>query len=258
MIFAMTLKTVQHPQIESLMTTIVLVQFSMAESIQENLSRMRSILLEKTEPGALVLFPECALTGFHKGLKEITVRETIQEAQASLQALCDQRNQSLVIGCPWFPKESQDIWNAALVLKAGEKPQVAAKIGLTASERSFFTPGTERPVFSWRGKRFSILFCREILDDLNPGLDLQDDLDFLLWPGYIAWSDDPENYREAARDLAKHHGCPIYQCNWPNSLNNPNQRGMGGSLVISSDGRILLQGPFDTAQCLTVPFPPEA
>lgn len=240
------------------MTTIVLAQFLMADSIQENLSRMRTILLEETEPGALVLFPECALTGFHRGLKEITVKEPIQEARASLQELCDQRDQSLVVGCPVLNEENEEIWNAALVFKPREEAQVAAKVGLTESERGFFTAGVERPVFSWRGKRFSILFCREILDDLSPGLGLQEDLDFLLWPGYIAWSDDPENYREAAQELAKRHGCPIYQCNWPNSINNPQQRGMGGSLVISADGRFLLQGPFDKAQCLTIPFLLEA
>lgn len=221
----------------------------MADSISDNRRAMCS-MIEQLDPESLVLFPECALTGFHRGLKSVSIQGEIEESCEALQRDCNDRNLSIVFGTPWLLEEG--FVNAAVYLSPEAPRQVAAKVGLTESERQFFAPGRGRPVFHWRGRRFSILFCREILDDEDPGLELAEDLDFILWPGYIAWSDDSENYQKAARTLAKRHGCAIYQCNWPESLNNPEQKQMGGSLIIDAHGDVVQRAAFDGPERLTL------
>lgn len=222
----------------------------MSATILKNRQAMQSILRDQVEAESLILFPECALTGFHRALKAVAIQSDIEENCAILQRDCDEKNVAIVFGTPWFLGDG--IVNAAVYLAPNAPREVASKVGLTESERLFFSPGRGRPVYQWRGKRFSIVFCREVLDDQDSGLELAEQLDFILWPGYIAWSDDPENYFEAARNIAEKHRCAIYQCNWPDSLNDPQQKKMGGSLVIGASGETIDRAAFDNSALLKV------
>lgn len=224
----------------------------MARSLLDNRRVMRQVLNRDLAQNSLVLFPELALTGFHRGLKEVTVQGDIEESCVILQEYCDEKQVSIVFGTPWFFRDG--IRNAAVYLAPKSRRQVAAKIGLTESERGFFTPGNGRPVLNWNGLRFSIIFCREVLDHKSQGLGLGDNLDFILWPGYIAWSDDAENYVQAAKAIAKDYDCGLYQCNWPMSLNDPEQRDMGGSHIIDQQGEVLKRAAFDESDLLKFQF----
>ena len=227
--------------------SVCIVQPPMAATIAENLPRLCAALVEAAADGAdLVLFPECATTGFHRGLPGQCKPRMLTEAVQTLQRLCDQHAVAAVVGSPW-PHDG-GILNAAVVLRPGQIPLIAPKVGLTDSERRFFSVGPRAS--SWRlgGFRLATVLCREVADVDVLATHYAGQVDALLWPGYIAWSGGALDAGALARRLA----VPILQCNWPESLNAPGAHVMGRSRLIGADGEVVATGPDGVGRAMWV------
>ena len=223
---------------------ILIVQPEMAATVAENLAMIVQCAVHAVESlGAdIVLFPECALTGFHKDLADQCTPEILGDALGELQMAADDLDAMLLVGSPW-PLPDGRVLNTLAVLRPNEDLLIAPKIGLSESEALFFTPGTERTTWSWHGVQFTSLICREILDPVDP--DEFGDVDIVVWPGYIGWDSGDDPYEEAVSRVAQTLEAVVIQANWPESLNAPDTRGMGGSLVVGPDGQVVLAGPRD-------------
>ncbi len=220
--------------------TVAIIQPRMRATVAENLPGIVAEVTEAAAAGAgLIVLPECATTGFHRGLPDQCVGHALTDAAAVLRRLCDQLGVAAVVGSPW--RHDGGVLNAALVLRPGCVPLVAPKEGLTDSERRFFTPAPRAAPWTFRGWRLATALCREVADIDALLAAYAGRIDALIWPGYIAW-DSGELDDDAAR-LARSLRVEVVQCNWPESLNAPGAHRMGRSRWIGSDGRIRAEGP---------------
>jgi omega-amidase len=219
---------------------VCIVQPTMRATIADNLPRLAEAIVGAAEQGAaLVVFPECATTGFHRDIQRAAHRPALLDAVQTLQRLCDQHGIAAVVGSAW-PHE-HGMLNAALVLRPGQAMCIAPKVGLTQSERRFFSPAPRALPWMLGGWRLASVLCREV-EDIDAVVDAYlGRVDALIWPGYMAWTDD--DGPGAVGELAKRLGVPILQCNWPGSLNAPGQHSMGRSHWISAGGDIVELAP---------------
>jgi predicted amidohydrolase len=244
---------------------IAIVQMEMRPTCAENVAGVIDHLHRaKALDADVVVFPECATTGFHRQVPEQVNRRDIADAIARIRSECAALRIAAVVGTPYYPSaEGGEIWNAAVVVDgAGEILAVCPKVGLTKSEGLFFAPGATRPTFSLGSIGCGVMLCREARD----GEELRSrsgGARLTFWPGAIAWDSqpaDPDNVvtPEIASACARTLESYVVQCNWSTSLNNPAIRGMGGSLVLAPTGDILHRCPLDTTGISIVDFDPAA
>lgn len=227
----------------------------MAWTAEENLRAVLDQLALARAAGAeAALFPECAVTGYHRRVPELVERGAGEAGIERVRAACAELGIAAVVGAPLATGE--DVRNAVVAIAAdGTIAGVTYKAGLTASEQRYFAPGTGRPLFDLCGARCAAVLCREIrdLDALSP---LLREAEVVFWPGAIAWDGDeshPDHVDEAmARRFARGVGAYLVQCNWPGSLNRPDAAQLGGSIVVSPDGDLLHRAPLDEAGVWTV------
>jgi omega-amidase len=244
---------------------IAIAQLPMHPTPDENTRCVLDYLAQaKRLEADLVLFPECAITGYHRGVPGQISRRLVRGSLERIQAQCAALELPAIAGTPFFPtSEAAVVWNAAVAIDAcGKIRAICAKAGLTESERRYFHPGDLRTVFTLGSFSCSVLLCREVRDAER----LRDELggvQLLFWPGVIAWGTrgaHPENVitREIAQECARTLGAHLIQCNWASSLNQPVLRGMGGSMVLSPAGAILFECPLDEAGISLVELPERA
>jgi len=226
---------------------VAVAQLPMADTLAANLASARIAVAQAAGLGAdLVVLPECATTGFHRGLRELCEPGALDDAVLTLQSDVNQHGVVAVVGTPLF--DGPLVRNAAITLRPGRAPVVAHKVGLTASEAGFFTPGERGAPWVVGDWRFGVILCREILDKADVLRDFQGAIDVLLWPGYISW-DQPggagEDYLAVAKELARTLGVHLLQCNWPHAINDPSLRGMGGSVWLDPAGVLIRRAPAD-------------
>lgn len=236
---------------------LAIAQMAMAWTTADNTrSVLQQLGLAAQAGAALVVFPELAITGFHREIRREAQPAPVAAALAQVAAACAQHRIAAAVGAPaWIPGEPRPLNVHVLIDAHGQVQAQVAKIGLTPSEATFFAPGTApRPVATLAGWRCSSVLCREVEDDqalaaqLPPGR-----ADLLLWPSLVGhdpalmaahgWPD----YLPLARAVARHSTAWLVQCNWPWALNTPESRHAGESAVIGPDGQLRLRLPRDAA-----------
>ncbi|MCP4807121.1 MAG: carbon-nitrogen hydrolase family protein [Proteobacteria bacterium] len=225
------------------------VQFPMHTTVDGNVAEIEDALVRLGEQLDVqaVLFPECALTGFHRGLPALCRGQVLLDARTKLQAVVDRTGVTALFGTPHLV--GKGVRNTLAVLTPDAPPRFLPKIGLTESESRFFSPGHHRLVFDLHGLRATAVLCREVLD--APQLDC----DLILWPSYIQWDGGPDDYIEGAKRLAQASGAHVVQSNWPSSLNEPHTRGMGGSVHLGPDGALKARMARDKPDTLVIDLP---
>jgi omega-amidase len=235
---------------------IAIAQMAMRDTCAENMAGVLDHLLQAKALGAdIVVLPECATTGYHRTVPEQVGPAGIADAMGRIRDRCASLQIAAVFGTPYYPAdEAAEVWNAAVAVDpSGEVLAVCPKVGLTATERRFFTAGADRPVFAIGSTVCASVLCREIRDaeQILPGFGAAR---VTFWPGIIDWPDpaapargdaDPDNMvtPEIARSFARTLGSFVVQCNWPNSVNRPGLARMGGSLVLSPAGEVVHRCP---------------
>ena len=218
---------------------IAICQTNMKWTVEENLEQIKVFMQNAvTQKADLAIFPECAVTGYHRKLPQNCQPQLLQSAFDNVSEMATQLKLDVIVGSPYiFPETPDQRCNSALYFNAqNAEIQIASKIGLTDGERQFFTPGKKRGIFTIQNKRVGVIFCREIIDREELLTDFRDEqIDFIIWPSYIKWDADPDYPEYVSEEmwigLSRELGIPVVNANWANALNGSDITGMGGSVL---------------------------
>ena len=228
---------------------IGIAQIPMDWTVEGNTKTICNIVSKNHDLDILV-FPELAITGFHRDIKNQAQQHLVESALNEISIQCQLSNTLVFVGYPL--NENNKVYNVySAINEQGTLEIVWRKVGLTPSECTFFESGDKRSIFEHPLGTFSSYLCREA-SDVNwvvEQLSVQSP-SYILWPSYIGQPEssvntESTNYEEGSKKIAQSLSAMVIQCNWPNSLNNPNDNGLGGSKIISSHGDIIAQLPFD-------------
>lgn len=143
----------------------VAFQFPTTLAIQGNLAEIKNAI-NALEPNELLVTPEGAISGYSQDssfLSRIDISE-LEKAIATIQGWAVERRIHAVVGSAEF--ENGKWYNSAFYFGPSGERSVYRKINLAESERGYFTPGNNLPVFniSVCGKpvQLGIQMCREI------------------------------------------------------------------------------------------------
>ena len=209
----------------------------------------------------LVLFPECALTGFTSLVKN-TVFTEVLTAFDKIQNLVDSGITSAMV--PTVIKSNEGGFINAGFYFQPNKPRIfIAKEGLTESEQKFFTSGSNNyRQFEMNGYKIAFLICIEAAHEPWRYLDENDKPDLILWPAYWGKDEIPVWNESLTKDDLK-----VYQNNkiWKVPIlratyfENHENVGLspgpyGQSLVINQDNELFYSAAKSAAEDYIVNF----
>ena len=236
---------------------IAIVQPPMAWTTDENVARIVAVLGAAAAQGAtLCVFPELALTGFHRGIRDQAMPSIVAAAIERVRSACREHAVACTLGAPTFAGEGR-VRNSYLVINAsGDIVSTVSKNGLTPAELTFFEAGTDRAVHRFVDRACTTVMCREIDDLESISRQLQEaPAELIFWPSIVGSppgtihptpedTDDPGYLKRTAK-LARRLAAFVVQSNWPNALNTPERTHLGESKVYAPDGEVLLTLPRD-------------
>jgi omega-amidase len=133
-------------------TRIAIAQLPMQWSCAANTTAILESLATAADRGAQIcVFPELALTGFHRQIRTEAQPTRIGDALRQIQSLCRQRVIACVVGTPTFDGEASPFNSHVHIDERGEIAAIVSKIGLTPSETTFFAAGVLRPIAVLQG-----------------------------------------------------------------------------------------------------------
>jgi omega-amidase len=229
---------------------IAIAQIPMAWTTVENTQTVLNALSVSAEHGAnICVFPELAITGFHRRIREEAKPEVVAHALEQVRKFCAKLSIAAVIGVPIF-RETGAVVNAVeFIDRYGQTIGYVEKIGITPAEATFVLAGTSRPILEFEGFHSTAIICREALDREQLCKELATNtIDVIFWPGIMrpdpVRSDRAEHHIDDACALAAHARAYVIQSNWPDSLNYPEESAeQGHSVVISPRGEIMFRLP---------------
>jgi omega-amidase len=229
---------------------IAIVQPTMFWTTDENTAEIvRSLELAAKHHADVCVFPELAVTGFHRQIRREAQREIVEDALFRIRERCATLGIAAVVGTPSFD-DSSNIYNSVEFIDTnGVTCATIEKSGITTVEATFFAIGERRPIVNFLGRRCTAILCREANDVEEFKTQIAaTSVDIIFWPGIMRPDpekpDQPEHHIRDAALLAQHTGAYIVQSNWPMSLNYPEEsRDSGHSVVISPRGEIMFRLP---------------
>ena len=130
------------------------------KSIHENVELIVATILKSAQAGAdVVLFPECAVTGYHRDFSTLKPSD-VRGAQNQIAAAARQAQCHVLVGCPTFagPKRL----NSLLVYnRRGQEVFCYSKIHLTPRDADNFQPGNRLAFFRLEGIPCTAILCHE-------------------------------------------------------------------------------------------------
>jgi len=238
---------------------VAIVQQPMAWTTAENVAHiLGSLEIAANEGAQLCLFPELALTGFHRQIRAEAKPEIVEPALQRVREACRTSGVAGLLGLPTFGADGSIRNSYAVIGADGDLAGTVHKNGLTPAELTFFAAGTARPAMRLFGRNCSGVMCREIEDVDAIAAQLTDEpVQLMFWPSIVGHPPgtiaEPERevqdlgYRERAAAFARRLRTHVLQCNWPQALNTPEARYQGESKVYAPDGDILLTLPRDAS-----------
>lgn len=230
---------------------IAIAQPTMFWTGDENTASVLQGLAQAAASGAqLCVFPELAVTGFHRQIAAAAKPALVAGWLDSIRAACARHSIAAVVGAPTFGDDGC-IYNSMLLIdQAGACAGIIEKKGLTDPEATFFTRGSARPVVALQGRRCTTVICREIEDLDDVCTQLQGSApELIFWPGLMSPEKgkehiEPPEHVQHAQELARRTGAFVIQANWPMTLNYPElSPTTGKSVVISPAGEIAFALP---------------
>ena len=238
---------------------LAVAQQTMEWTTERNVAHIVAAIARAAEQGAqLCLFPELALTGFHRQIREQAKPEVVAPALQQVRAACRDARIASLIGLPTFAADGAVLNSYAFVDAEGDVGATVHKNGLTAAELTFFAAGTDRPLTRFAGRNCTTVMCREIEDvDAIAAQLAAEPVQLVFWPSIVGHPPgtiaEPERevqdlgYRQRAGEFARRFNAHLVQCNWPHALNTPERSHQGQSKAYAPDGEILLTLPRDEA-----------
>jgi len=137
---------------------VAAVQMRSSRNLSDNLSRITNSIHECARLGArVVVFPECALTGYFEDVVTNLTAAQITGAEEQLAQACRQANVYAVVGTAW--REKEKIFDSALIIApTGKVIERYHKIQL--AER-WPQPGDHLSVFKVDGVPCSVIICHD-------------------------------------------------------------------------------------------------
>jgi predicted amidohydrolase len=139
---------------------LAVAQMKFRSSIRENVSWINETIQVSAKAGAgVILFPECAVTGYNCDFSSVSQ----SEINAALHAIaCQARatHSRVLVGTPTFARGKR--FNSLAVFDArGQQSFCYSKIHLTAKDRRFFAHGRTLAFFRIAGVPCTALICHE-------------------------------------------------------------------------------------------------
>ena len=142
-------------------------QFQLSDNIDRNLEAVTALAEKADKAGArLIVFPECALSGYPggdmddlSGIDPIDIQEALQKISAQASGL----GMHIAVGCA-VPLPERRGWTNSVVVfdDRGRRACEYRKTALTHSDQSFFQSGDSDPVFDIDGIRFGCQICFDV------------------------------------------------------------------------------------------------
>ncbi len=153
-------RTKKDPGTRSDRLRVAAVQMRFAPTIDENLAAIERLLAEaKRRRADVVLFPECATTGYGYDFGRLRPEE-VGRALAALGDMAARRRTNLLVGSPVF--RLGKLYNGLVVFdRQGAVVHCYAKCHLTESDRRCFTPGNAVALFEIDGVCSTAVICHE-------------------------------------------------------------------------------------------------
>jgi omega-amidase len=217
-----------------------------------NTQSMLRAMAQAASGGAhLCVFPELAVTGFHRQIRTEATPHLVEAHTQALRQACRDHSLAIVFGSPSFGDDGRVFNSCMFIDERGQQVGVIEKIGLTPAEETFFARGSTRSCVELLGHRTTAVLCREI-EDLQ---DLEVELaplspQIIFWPGMMrpAVDGSESTHVQHAQQLARRTRAIIIQANWPNSLNYPEESAEAGhSVVLDPRGDELIRLPMAAA-----------
>lgn len=139
---------------------VAAVQMEFAPTIEENLAAIERLLGEARRRRAdVVLFPECAVTGYAYDFATLR-RDELRDALAAVGKMAGRVNVNLLVGSPVFGRGK--LYNCLVVFdRQGGVVHCYAKCQLTESDRQHFAPGDSVALFEIDGVLATTVICHE-------------------------------------------------------------------------------------------------
>ena len=230
---------------------IAIAQPAMHRDGDANTQSILDTIAQAAAAGArLCVFPELAVTGFHRQIASQAKPDLVAAWLQVVQQACAVHAVAVSVGAPSFDDDGR-IFNSQFHFdEQGQLVGMVEKKGLTEPEATFFAHGRVRPVFSLCGLRCTAVICREIEDLEEVCAQLVGaQPEFVFWPGLMgpeAGTEhiEPPRHVQQAQALARRLGAWVVQANWPMSLNHPELGAKTGrSVVIGPAGELMFELP---------------
>jgi predicted amidohydrolase len=139
---------------------IAAAQLKFANSIADSLEQIR---LRIDQAGRrrcdVLLFPECALTGYNIDFRRIQ-QDELTDALRQVAAAARARHMHVLVGTPTFQRRT--VFNSLIVFdRRGRETFRYNKIHLTARDAEVFTPGNALAYFKLDGVPCTAIICHE-------------------------------------------------------------------------------------------------
>ncbi len=133
--------------------TLATAQFEVTDSVHRNLEMITALSGEAARKSSrLILFPECALSGYPgSDMEDLSAvdPDRVRKALENVGRLAAESNIFVAIGCA-VPLESREGWTNSLLVydDLGRRVSMYSKIALTHRDESSFERGSKVPVFN--------------------------------------------------------------------------------------------------------------
>lgn len=226
---------------------IASIQIPNSLSIEENfkhiLNSLENAIEEKCE---LVVFPECALSGFSSEMKKCSM-DFLKPFLDQIREISFQQNVTVVLPSAYAKEEK--VYNAVFIFDSNQVA-IQYKVVLTESEQKFFSVPeiAHSKIFTKKGIRIAILVCLEA--QMSPFSFIQEgEVDLILWPGYILSGEKKEWNKIVKNEVYQnmtHWKVPLIQSNFSfNELSIGKDRGPDGhSIVLDKNNNLVQRGKY--------------
>ena len=139
-------------------------QFVVAKNINENIEKIKKAIYEASKESIrLLVFPECALTGYPPHDIENSAAVDFVELERTyeeLQKLTNKNNMYLIIGS--IIQEEEKYYNSAIFFAPNKEKQYYHKRALWGWDKDNFAIGNEEGIFDIDGLRIGVRICYEV------------------------------------------------------------------------------------------------
>ena len=139
-------------------------QFAVSNSINHNYEVIKKAIIRASADGIkLLVFPECALTGYPPRDIESSSVVDFQELDKvydQLQDLINENEIHVIIGTIF--RKDNDYYNSTIILKPNQDKQFYHKRALWGWDRDNFCVGSENGIFEIDGCKIGVRICFEV------------------------------------------------------------------------------------------------